>query len=183
MSITCRVCLHPQLNEIERAVLFDGNVSAIARQFGIGRGSVWGHRRHMLSIEGAVELIEARAAVGKTQNSIAAELGLPRQRFNDLLKAKKDWLLAWEKGSSQHEQSLADLLERCITEKLNPVPCLFALKARYGWLEEQYKLERSQPSTPHVMIVLPGAMGADAYLSQVKARKLPALKPLPPEAS
>jgi hypothetical protein len=177
MPAKCRICIHPQRGEIERLYLLSEPYRVITERFQVSRGCIDRHRKHVVVIEGAPELIQARGAEGKTLNAIAAELGLPRQRFNELLKARRDWQLAWEAGSAQHEQHLADLLEACALDKgkRNPIPVMFALKARYGWVEKQYDREYAPPQ-PNVMVVLPGSMPADTYLAQVKAKRLPALK-------
>jgi hypothetical protein len=177
MPRRCRICTHPEQNEIERQLLLGEPYRAMSRRFGVNMGSLTSHKKHVVVIDGAPQLIQDRAAAGKTQHAIAAELGLPRKMFGELLKSRKDWQLAWEAGSAAHEQHLAELLETCAVDKnkKNPIPIMFALKSRYGWVEKQYDREYVPPQ-PNVMVVLPGSMPADTYLAQVKARRLPALK-------
>lgn len=59
----------------------------------------------------ALELLTQRAAEGKTQRSIAAELGLPLKKFELVLDRKKGdnpERLAWEAGHARIEQAVAD---------------------------------------------------------------------------
>jgi hypothetical protein len=184
MAARCRICGHPERNEIEKYVLLGEGYRWIAERFTLSLGSLHRHRKHVVVIAGAPELIRQRGAEGKTLNTIAAELGLPRQRFNELLKARRDWSLAWEQGSAQHEQYLADLLEDLARNKnkMNPVPIMFKLKTMFHWVEAQY--DRTPPAQqPNVMIVLPGALNPDTYMAQVHSRRLPALKAMPKEVS
>jgi hypothetical protein len=152
--------------------LLGAEYRTMAAQFQVSVGALQRHKRHVVVIEGAVEHIRQRGREGATLNTIAAELGVTRQRFQELLKAKHEWLLAWEAGSAAHEQHLSELLESCITEKRNPVPAMFALKARYGWKE--YPDERDKPPPSNVVIMLPGSMAPDQYLKLVQGQRLPA---------
>lgn len=60
-----------------------------------------------------LRLVEQRAREGKTQRSIAAELGLPLKKFEKMLEANKgdnDVRLFWERGHAFIEQKCADAL-------------------------------------------------------------------------
>jgi hypothetical protein len=173
MANRCSICSHPNRTEVEQKLLLGDKYGGIADEFRLSVSSLRRHRAHIVVLDGAVETIRAKASEGWTQNRIAAELGLPRQRFQALLKARRDWELSWQAGSAAHEQHLSELLEACAEPKSgrNPIPIMFALKARYGWVEAQHA--QAPPPAPNVVVMLPGAMAPEAYLKMVKSRQLP----------
>lgn len=48
MTQVCRVCSHPDRKTIDREIVSGGNLSEIGRRYGIGKDSVWRHKRDHL---------------------------------------------------------------------------------------------------------------------------------------
>ena len=100
------------------------------------------------------ELLSEMAAGGMNRQQAADYFGITVRRFNQILKQREDLLSAFSGGVAEGIKMATDSLMERIKEG-NIVAILFYLKARAGWVEEQYRKEKPDENTPKVMIWLP----------------------------
>lgn len=88
-------------------------------------------------------------------NEIAAIYGESKQNIHHTLKVNPELRIAFEKGQLKALDKLTSSLMKA-AENGNMIACLFALKARFGWCEEQYRLNKpDKTEMPRVNIYLP----------------------------
>lgn len=109
-----------------------------------------------------LRVIEAMAAEGQDQASIAAKLGLHRKTLMDIVKRCPDV----EEAMTAGKALLADELTHHLltaARKGNVVAAIYLTKARLGWVEG------IAPETrPNVIINLPDAQTPEAYLRMIE---------------
>lgn len=82
-----------------------------------------------------LDKVEAYASRGLTQEQIALALGVSRSTMMRRLR-NKDFKEAYERGKAKGEVAVSNaLFDKAV--KGNVVACIFILKSRYGWREDQ----------------------------------------------
>ena len=108
--------------------------------------------------------IQILASAGRSQNSIAAALGIGRGAFKACFERQPEARLAWEAGNAADEQFWLDALRRASATGAF-IPAMFILKARHGYREGD------QPDMrPNVTIVLPDALSPAQYMQVIQDR-------------
>ena len=101
-----------------------------------------------------VEGLSTMASQGMTRKQCADLYGITPQRFNQILGKEPDLLAALDSGLAQGIQVATKALMDRIAEG-NVIATLFFLKARAGWIEEQYVKDKTATNAPKVQIFLP----------------------------
>jgi predicted DNA-binding protein (UPF0251 family) len=117
-----------------------------------------------------LEAVRILAAVGRTQNSIAASLGIGRAAFKGCMDRQEAVRLAWEAGNAEDEQYWMDVLRRAAADGAF-IPAMFILKARFGYREN----DAPQDARPNITIVLPDALSPEQYLKTIGVQERPAI--------
>jgi hypothetical protein len=114
-----------------------------------------------------LKVIEAMAAEGQDQATIARKLGLHRKTLMDIVKRCPDV----EEVMASGKALLADELTHHLltaARKGNVVAAIYLTKARLGWVEGD------RPETrPNIIINLPDAATPEAYLRAVSVMEQP----------
>ena len=115
-----------------------------------------------------LELIERLAARGATKGTIAAHLGIHRQRLSEMLNddaaENNAVLLAWQRGHQRHEAKLVAILEKHALAGYSPA-AMFLLKTMHGFREN----DPQQAATLAVNINVPQNMSREEWERQQKA--------------
>ena len=91
--------------------------------------------KHKPFIEIDLGKVEEHASHGLTQEQIALALGVSRATMMRRLR-NKDFKEAYERGKAKGEVAVSNaLFDKAV--KGNVVACIFILKSRYGWREDQ----------------------------------------------
>ncbi len=96
------------------------------------------------------EMVQTYAAKGMTLREIGLMYGYSGQRVGQLIGADAELKEAWETGNAELCDTLTSALMRLV-EKDNLVAIIFALKARCGWVEQQYLINKPCPTTIVIM--------------------------------
>jgi hypothetical protein len=116
-----------------------------------------------------IEAVRILAAVGRTQNSIAASLGIGRAAFKACMDRQEAMRLAWEAGHSADEQHWVDVL-RLAAANGAWIPSIFMLKSKFGYREND-----APDTRPNITIVLPDALSPEQYLKTISVQERPAI--------
>ena len=119
-------------------------VGAVGKEKGSGL-------RHVLT----QEMVKTYAAKGMSFTEIARMYGYTKERIGQIIGKDSELKEAWETGNAELCDTLTSALMRLV-EKDNLVAVIFALKARCGWVEQQYLINKPDTtSTPQVNVYLP----------------------------
>ena len=101
------------------------------------------------------EMVQTYAEKGMSFTEIARMYGYTKERIGQIIGKDDELQEAWQTGNATLCDTLTSALMRLV-EKDNLVAIIFALKARCGWVEQQYLLNKPDTTTqPQVSIYLP----------------------------
>ena len=123
-----------------------------------------------------LEVIEAMAAEGQDQRTIAKRLGINHQTFNNLRKTRPEVELALERGHAALGDELTHHLLNAARSG-NIVAMIYLTKARLGWREGD-----TPEARPNITINLPDSQTPEAYLRAIRVIEEPGRLPAPESA-
>lgn len=121
-------------------------------------------------------VIEAMAAEGQDQRTIAKHLGINHQTFNNLRKTRPEVELALERGHAALGDELTHHLLNAARNG-NIVAMIYLTKARLGWREGD-----APEARPNITINLPDSQTPEAYLRAIRVIEEPGRLPAPESA-
>ena len=118
-------------------------------------------------------MVKAYAAKGMSLKEIGLMYGYTNQRIGQLIGKDAELKEAWEAGNAELCDTLTSALMRLV-EKDNLVAVIFALKARCGWVEQQYLLNKQDAALqPQVTVYLPANNRSAAPNVELPVNSLP----------
>jgi hypothetical protein len=101
------------------------------------------------------ELVRSYSAKGFNMPQIADLIGCFRNSVRNAIVTDDELKDAWKQGQAELlEKTTSSLMN--LLDSNNLVATLFTLKAKFGWVEEQYKLNKPDlTNSPRVNIYLP----------------------------
>ncbi len=120
-------------------------------------------------------LIEAMAAEGNDQRTIAKALGIGRTTLTNIRDRDPEVTEAWESGHAALADELTHLL-LSQARKGNIVAMIYLTKARLGWVEGSAPEEKR----PNIIINLPDSKTPEDYMKMIAHHPVPQL-PAPEE--
>lgn len=121
-------------------------------------------------------VIEAMAAEGQDQRTIAKHLGINHQTLNNLRKTRPEVELALERGHAALGDELTHHLLNAARNG-NIVAMIYLTKARLGWREGD-----APEARPNITINLPDSQTPEAYLRAIRVIEEPGRLPAPESA-
>ena len=118
-----------------------------------------------------LKVIEAMAAEGQDQRTIAKALGIDRKTLTDLRERDPAVALAWERGHGDLASELTHMLLQKAREG-NIVAMIYLTKARLGW-REGTPADGTAPPSVQVNIQIPAPMTDKEFAMIVEGRARP----------
>jgi transcriptional regulator with XRE-family HTH domain len=98
--------------------------------------------------------IREMACGGMSRQQVADYYGITVRRLNQIFKQRNDLLAAFNTGLAQGiKVATRELMNRI--QEGNIIATIFYLKARGGWIEQQYIKQKPETDAPKVQIYLP----------------------------
>lgn len=98
--------------------------------------------------------IREMACGGMSRQQVADYYGITVRRLNQIFRQRNEFLAAFNTGLAQGIKVATQELMNRIKEG-NIIATIFYLKARGGWIEQQYVKEKPESDSPKVQIFLP----------------------------
>ena len=124
-----------------------------------------------------LKVIEAMAAEGQDQRTIAKRLGIDRKTLTDLRERDTAVALAWDCGHGELASELTHMLLQK-ARKGNIVAMIYLTKARLGW-REGTPADGTAPPSVQVNIQIPAPMTDKEFAMIIEGRARPTQDPQP----
>ena len=124
-------------------------------------------------------LIEAMAAEGNDERTIAKALGIGKTTLRDIRDRDESVADAWDMGHAQLADEITHAL-LALGRKGNVVALIFLAKCRLGWIDQPQPKEERAPS---VIINLPEARTPEAHMKLLEHQPQEAIEIEQPEKS
>ena len=124
-----------------------------------------------------LKVIEAMAAGGQDQRSIAKRLGVDQKTLRDIRDRDPAMAEAWDRGHGELASELTHILLQH-ARKGNIVAAIYLTKARLGW-REGTPAEGTAPPSVQVNIQIPAPMTDKEFAMIIEGRARPTQDPQP----
>jgi hypothetical protein len=115
-----------------------------------------------------IEQIERLAAAGHGIVSVRKHLGIHQKTWKRWTEEHPETLEAYRRGLAAEEVHLVTELRRIVSEKDNPIPGIFLLKTRHGYVEGQ---QQGPDNRVQIAVTLPAPLKPEQYKKLIEVEK------------
>jgi len=120
-----------------------------------------------------LEQITRLVAAGHGLHSLCTKLGINGKVWQRWKKEFPEVREAYERGLGQEEFEIVSELKRIMKAKDNPIPGMFVLKCRHGWVEGAPAQSDNRVA---ISVTMPAALSPDQYKPEILVQKPKAIQ-------